>query len=74
MSSNLEKFIDMAAKGAYQLLQQHVCCDYKTSQRGNGKGARGTPLTGIMQTDSTCIPKMEETEQVKPDEDQSLIV
>ena len=30
--------MDMAAKGAYRLLQHHVCCDYKTSKGGNGMG------------------------------------
>ena len=68
MSSNLEKFMDMAAKGAYQLLQHHVCRDYKTSQRGNGMG-------GVHHRHNAhrlyLIPKMEETEHVKPDEDRS---
>ena len=66
MSSNLEKFMDMAAKGAYQLLQHYVCHDYKTSQRGNGMG-------GVHHRHNAhrlyLIPKMEETEHVKPDED-----
>ena len=68
MSSNLEKFMDMAAKGAYQLLQHYVCCDYKTSQRGNGIG-------GVHHRHNVhrlyLIPKMEQTEHVKPDEDQT---
>ena len=67
MSSNLEKFMDMAAKGAYQLLQHHVCRDYKTSQRGNGMG-------GVHHRHNAhrlyLIPKMDEIEHVKPDEDQ----
>ena len=66
MSSNLEKFMDMAAKGAYQLLQHHVCRDYKTSQRGNGMG-------GVHHRHNAhklyLIPKMDEIEHVKPDED-----
>ena len=66
MSSNLERFMDMAAKGAYQLLQHRVCCDYKTSQRGNGMG-------GVHHRHNAhklyLIPKMDEIEHVKPDED-----
>ena len=66
MSSNIEKIMDMAAKGAYQLLQHYVCRDYKTSQRGNGMG-------GVYQGHNAyrlyLIPKMEETGHVKPDED-----
>ena len=62
MSSNLEKFMDMAAKGAYQLLQHHLCRDYNTSQRGNGIG-------GVHHRHNAhrlyLIPKMEETEHVK---------
>ena len=38
MPSNLKRYMDMAAKGAYQLLQHHVWGDYKTSQKGNGMG------------------------------------
>ena len=30
--------MDKATKGACQLLQHYVCCDYKTSQRENGMG------------------------------------
>ena len=66
MSSNLERFMDMAAKGAYQLLQHHVCRDYKTSQRGNGMG-------GVHHRHNAhilyLIPKMDAIEHVKPDED-----
>ena len=66
MSSNLEKFIDMAANGAYQLLQHHVCRDYKTSQRGNGMG-------GVHHRHNAhrlyLIPKMDEIEHVKPDDE-----
>ena len=62
MSSNLEKFMDMAAKGAYQLLQHYVCRDYKTSQRGNGMG-------GVHHRHNAhrlyLIPKMDEIENVK---------
>ena len=66
MSSNLEKFMDMAAKGAYQLLQHYVCRDYKTSQRGNGMG-------GVHHRHNAhrlyLIPKMDEIEDVnKPSE------
>ena len=66
----------MAAKGAYQPLQHHVCCDYKTSQRGNGMG-------GVHHRQNAhklyLIPKMNaiehvkkpsDDEHVKPDEDQ----
>ena len=57
--------MDMAAKGAYQLLQHHVCRDYKTSQRGNGMG-------GVHHRHNAhrlyLIPKMDEIEHVKPDE------
>ena len=62
MSSNLEKFMDMAIKGAYQLLQPYLCCDYKTSQRGNGMG-------GVHHRHNAhrlyLIPKMDEIEDVK---------
>ena len=62
MSSNLEKFMDMAAEGAYQLLQHYVCRDYKTSQRGNGMG-------GVHHRHNAhrlyLIPKMDEIEDVK---------
>ena len=68
MSSNLEKIMDMAAKGAYQLLQHHVCHDYKTSERRNGIG-------GVHHRHNAhkldLIPKMDEIEHVKPDEDRS---
>ena len=57
--------MDMAAKGAYQLLQHHVCRDYKTSQRGNGMG-------GVHHRHNAhrlyLIPKMDQIEHVKPDE------
>ena len=60
--------MDMAAKGAYQLLQHHVCRDYKTSQRGNGMG-------GVHHRHNAhrlyLIPKMDEIEHVKPDQDRS---
>ena len=66
MSSNLERFMDMAAKGAYQLLQHRVCRDYKTSQIGNGMG-------GVHHRHNAhklyLIPKMDEIEHVKPDQD-----
>ena len=71
MSSNLERFLDMAAKGAYELLQHHVCRDYKTSQRGNGMG-------GVHHRHNAhklyLIPKMDATEHVKKpsDDDRSL--
>ena len=62
MSSNLERFMDMAAKGAYQLLQHHVCSYYKTSQRGNG-------MEGVKHRHKAhklyLIPKMEAIEHVK---------
>ena len=62
MPSNLERFMDMAAIGAYQLLQHHVCCDYKTSQRKNGMG-------GVHHRHNAhrlyLIPKMDEIENVK---------
>ena len=58
--------MDMAAKGAYQPLQHRVCRDYKTSQRGNGMG-------GVHHRHNAhklyLIPKMDEIEHVKPDED-----
>ena len=59
--------MDMAAKGAYQLLQHHVCRDYKTSQRGNGMG-------GVDHRHNAhrlyLIPKMDQIEHVKkPSED-----
>ena len=54
--------MDMAAKGAYQLLQHYVCHDYKTSQRGNGMG-------GFHHRHNAhrlyLIPKMDEIENVK---------
>ena len=54
--------MDMAAKGAYQLLQHHVCHDYKTSQRGNGPG-------GVHHRHNAhrlyLIPKMNQIEHVK---------
>ena len=65
MPSNLEKFMDMAAKGAYQLLQHHVCRDYKISQRGNGLG-------GVHHRHNAhrlyLIPKMEHVKK-PPDDD-----
>ena len=59
--------MDMAAKGAYQLLQHHVFRDYKTSQRGNGMG-------GVHHRHNAhrlyLIPKMDQIEHVKkPSED-----
>ena len=58
--------MDMAAKGAYQLLQHRVCRGYKTSQRGNGMG-------GVHHRHNAhrlyLIPKMDEIEHVKPDDD-----
>ena len=67
MSSNLEHFMDMAAKGAYQLLQHYICRDYKTSQRGNGMG-------GVHHRHNAhrlyLIPKMEEIEHVKKPSDE----
>ena len=58
--------MDMAAKGAYQLLQHHVCRDYKTSQRGNGMG-------GVHHRHNAhrlyLIPKMDEIEHVKKPSD-----
>ena len=69
MSSNIEKLMDMAAKGAYQLLQHHVCRDYKTSQRGNKMG-------GVHHRHNAhrlyLIPKMEETEHVKTPSDDDV--
>ena len=70
MSSNLERFMDMAAKGAYQRLQHHVCRDYKTSQRGNGMG-------GVHHRHNAhkifLIPKMVAIEQVKkPSDDEHV--
>ena len=62
--------MDMAAKGAYQLLQHHVCHDYKTSQRGNGMG-------GVHHRHNAyrlyLIPKMDEIEHVKkPSDDEHV--
>ena len=58
--------MDMAAKGEYQLLQHHVCRDYKTSQRGNGMG-------GVHHRHNAhrlyLIPKMDQIEHVKPDDE-----
>ena len=58
--------MDMAAKGAYQLLQHYVCRDYKTSQRGNGMG-------GVHHRHNAhrlyLIPKMDQIEHVKPDDE-----
>ena len=70
MSSNLEKFMDMAAKGTYQLLQHHICRDYKTSQRVNGMG-------GVHHRHNAhklyLIPKMDEIEHVKkPSDDEHV--
>ena len=66
MPSNLEKFMYMAAKGAYQLLQHHACRDYKTSQKRNGMG-------GIHHRHNAhrifLILKMVEIEDVKPSDD-----
>ena len=69
--------MDMAAKEAYQLLQHHVCRDYKTSQRGNGMG-------GVHNRHNAhrlyLIPKMDaidhvkepsDDEHVKPEDDRS---
>ena len=62
--------MDMAAKGAYQLLQHHVCRDYKTSQRGNGMG-------GVHHRHNAhrlyLIPKMDQIEHVKkPSDDEHV--
>ena len=62
--------MDMAAKGAHQLLQHYVCCDYKTSQRGNGMG-------GVHHRHNAhrlyLIPKMDEIEHVKkPSDDEHV--
>ena len=62
--------MDMATKGAYQLLQHHVCHDYKTSQRGNGMG-------GVHHRHNAhrlyLIPKMDEIEHVKkPSDDEHV--
>ena len=62
--------MDMAAKGAYQLLQHYVCRDYKTSQRGNGMG-------GVHHRHNAhrlyLIPKMDEIEHVKkPSDDEHV--
>ena len=70
MLSNLERFMDMAAKVAYQLLQHHVCRDYKTSQRGNG-------MLGVHHRHNAhklyLIPKMDEIEHVKkPSDDEHV--
>ena len=58
--------MDMAAKGAYQLLQHHVCRDCMTSQRGNGMG-------GVHHRHKAhklyLIPKMDAIEHAKPNED-----
>ena len=58
--------MDMAAKGAYQLLQHYVCRDYKTSQRGNGMG-------GVHHRHNAhrlyLIPKTDQIEHVKPDDE-----
>ena len=58
--------MDMAAKGAYQLLQHYVCRDYKTSQRENGMG-------GVHHRHNAhrlyLIPKMDQIEHVKPDDE-----
>ena len=60
--------MDMAAKGAYQLLQHPVCLDYKTSQTGNEMG-------GVHHRHNAdilyLIPKMDKIEHVKPNDDQS---
>ena len=75
MSSNLERFMDMAAKGAYQLLQHHVCRDYKTSQRGNGMGGvhhrhNAHKLYLIPKMDAIeHVKKPSDDKHVKPDED-----
>ena len=62
--------MDMAAKGAYQLLQHHVCRDCKTSQRGNGMG-------GVHHRHNAhrlyLIPKMDQIEHVKkPSDDEHV--
>ena len=63
--------MDMAAKEALQLLQHHVCRDYKKSQRGNGMG-------GVHHRHNAhrlyLIPKMDEIQHVKKpsDDDRSL--
>ena len=62
MPSNLERFMHMESKGAYQLLQHYVCRDNKTSQRGNGMG-------GVNHRHNAnrlyLISKMDEIEDVK---------
>ena len=63
MSSNLERFMDMAAKGAYQLLQCHICRDYKTSHGMGGVHHRHNAHKLYL------IPKMDAIEHVKPDDD-----
>ena len=71
----MERFMDMAAKGAYQLLQHHVCHDYKTSQRGNGTGGvhhrhNAHKLYLITKMDAIeHVKKPSDDEHVKPDED-----
>ena len=75
MSSNLERFMDMAAKGAYQMLQHHVCRDYKTSQIGNGMGVihhrhNAHKLYLVPKMDAIeHVKKPSDDEHVKPDED-----
>ena len=75
MSSNLDKFMDMAAKGAYQPLQHRVCRDYKTSQRGNGMGGvhhrhNAHKLYLISKMDAIeHVKKPSDDEHVKPNED-----
>ena len=67
--------MDMAAKGAYQLLQHHVCRDYKTSQRGNGMGGVHHRLNAhklylILKMDPIeHVKKPSDDEHVKPEED-----
>ena len=70
MSSNLERFMDMAAKQANQLFQHYVCRDYKTSQRGNGTGEVHHRHNAHR---LYLIPKMDEIDHVKKlsDDDRS---
>ena len=62
--------MDMAAKGAHQLLQHYVCHDYKTSQRGNGMGEVHHRQNAHK---IYLIPKMNENEHVKkPSDDEHV--
>ena len=62
--------MDMAAKGAFRLLQHDVCRDYKTSQRGNGMGRVHHRHNAHR---LYLIPKIEEIEHVKkPSDDEHV--